>query len=561
MSAAFTPPAVGGSSATMSIAVPDFLVADRSLDMTGIGTGTATTTLTPIMVPTEEWSIDGVYWFSVATTPSNARGYLDIEATCGDLVKHAYFGSTGTATPAEAWIELPPGPCTATVAFDGVDGWSGTGDGPVAFVVPSFTQVWLEVSTADGPSSGGLIRGGIPAHIVAHVAGTNGVDPTAGSMTVTDLLTGAVLGSGPIDPATGTFALDTPPLASGVHVFRAEYGGDAGTVGSARSWTQPVDGEPPVGTAHIEGNAVATSFPEARLVLDATDATSSVVAVHLSNDPAVGPGGELASGEAREPSAWLGWPLPGGDGVKHVYVQWRDTVGNWSVPRVVTVILDRAAPSLGAPTGRLAGTGASMSGSRIPVEVSWSASDPASGVARYEVRRSTDGGAWVPVTTTLTRNRFTTQLTPGHAYRFTVRAIDRAGNWAAWVTGPSFRLAGVQQSSSLVRWRGSWTRTSGSAWWGGSARTSTQAGATASVTFTGRSFAWITRLAPARGVAGVYVDGVKVATVDLRAASTRDRRFAWTGRWSTSATRTVTIRVSGTPGRPRVDVDGFAWTR
>jgi hypothetical protein len=47
------------------------------------------------------------------------------------------------------------------------------------------------------------------------------------------------------------------------------------------------------------------------------------------------------------------------------------------------------------------------------------------------------------------------------------------------------------------------------------------------------------------------------ATVDLYSATTLRQRIVWSANYSTSATRTVTIKVLGTSGRPRVDVDGF----
>ena len=52
-----------------------------------------------------------------------------------------------------------------------------------------------------------------------------------------------------------------------------------------------------------------------------------------------------------------------------------------------------------------------------------------------------------------------------------------------------------------------------------------------------------------------------VATIDLGAATTSARRLVWVGRWPTSARRTVTVRVLGTVGRPRVDLDGFVVLR
>ena len=53
------------------------------------------------------------------------------------------------------------------------------------------------------------------------------------------------------------------------------------------------------------------------------------------------------------------------------------------------------------------------------------------------------------------------------------------------------------------------------------------------------------------------MNGVYKATVDLYSATTKKQLIAWSANYSTSATRTLTIKVLGTSGRPRVDVDGF----
>jgi hypothetical protein len=64
-------------------------------------------------------------------------------------------------------------------------------------------------------------------------------------------------------------------------------------------------------------------------------------------------------------------------------------------------------------------------------------------------------------------------------------------------------------------------------------------------------------MSPSRGIAVVRVDGVKVATIDLYRASLRTRVVVWTYSWDSAATHRVKIRVLGTSGRPRVDVDAF----
>jgi hypothetical protein len=69
--------------------------------------------------------------------------------------------------------------------------------------------------------------------------------------------------------------------------------------------------------------------------------------------------------------------------------------------------------------------------------------------------------------------------------------------------------------------------------------------------------AWVSTKAPSRGIAVVRVDGVKVATIDLYRASLRTRVVVWTYSWDSTATHRVTVRVLGTSGRPRIDVDAF----
>ena len=53
------------------------------------------------------------------------------------------------------------------------------------------------------------------------------------------------------------------------------------------------------------------------------------------------------------------------------------------------------------------------------------------------------------------------------------------------------------------------------------------------------------------------MNGTKVATVDLYAPTSQTKQVVWSQDWSTSARRTIQVRVAGTPGRSRVDVDGF----
>jgi hypothetical protein len=57
----------------------------------------------------------------------------------------------------------------------------------------------------------------------------------------------------------------------------------------------------------------------------------------------------------------------------------------------------------------------------------------------------------------------------------------------------------------------------------------------------------------------VYVDGTRVATVDLRSSTTLYRNAIWTKSWSTSAKHTVKIVVVGTSGRPAITTDALVY--
>jgi hypothetical protein len=226
----------------------------------------------------------------------------------------------------------------------------------------------------------------------------------------------------------------------------------------------------------------------------------------------------------------------------------------------ITVRLDAYPPVARAPTSAfVAATG--LDPSTIPVRVSWAAAtDQGRGVAGYELERYL-GVAWVSVPLAkATDTSVTVVLAPGKVYRFRVRAVDRAGNVSAWATAGAFRLGAVQETSTAVLRKGHWTASFAPAYYGGRAMSSQVVGAAARITFTGQQVAWVSTVGPTRGQARVYVDGAYVRTVDLRSSSIAARRIVYVRSWTSSGTHTLEIRVVGTSGRPRVDVDAFLST-
>ena len=172
------------------------------------------------------------------------------------------------------------------------------------------------------------------------------------------------------------------------------------------------------------------------------------------------------------------------------------------------------------------------------------------------MQRSRDGGAYQAFAS-VTTTTLPISIAPGHSDRFRVRARDRAGNLGAWVTGSAARASRTQETSTAFTWKGTWRRGESTHYSALAERFATAGGASVSYSFTGRAVAWVTTVAPDRGIARVYVDGVLVKTFDAGMVSTQFRYVAFAKTWSASGFHTIRIVVDGTAGRPRVGVDAL----
>ncbi len=146
---------------------------------------------------------------------------------------------------------------------------------------------------------------------------------------------------------------------------------------------------------------------------------------------------------------------------------------------------------------------------------------------------------------------------PGTASTWSMKAYDYAGNTRT--SSASFTPVILQETSAARS--GTWTTRSSTSYLGGTSYSSGSKGASLSWTFTGRSASWLVSRASTSGQAYVYVDGTKVATVDLKSATTSYRQAIWTMAWSSSAKHTVKIVVVGTSGRPTVTTDGLVYIK
>jgi hypothetical protein len=194
----------------------------------------------------------------------------------------------------------------------------------------------------------------------------------------------------------------------------------------------------------------------------------------------------------------------------------------------------------------------------VPVTVKWSATSN-TGISKYVIWTSMNGGAWVDTTMRLSSaaaTSVTLKLTPGTSYRFGVAAITPAGVRSDYAYSAVFSPKVFDDNN--VRTSTGWSRYNWTSAYGGSGLTSSTAGASASFTFTGRGVALVAPKFSTAGQVYVYVDGNYVQTVDLYAASTSPMATAFGWFWNAAGTHTVTLKVAGTAGRPRVDIDAFA---
>ena len=201
--------------------------------------------------------------------------------------------------------------------------------------------------------------------------------------------------------------------------------------GTALSVT--VDALPPTGSVRINNNTASTRLPKVTLALTATDA-SGVAAMCISN---------TASCTAWQPFApTKAWTLAPGDGLKDVYVRFRDRVGNVTAgPIQGQILLDGTAP--GNPTTVTSSSHAPSGWSaERTVAIQWAgATDAGSGVSGYSLRwdrLSSTVPDTVADTTAVTATSLS--LPDGATHYVHLRTVDKAGNWSASAVhfGPFF---------------------------------------------------------------------------------------------------------------------------
>ena len=437
-----------------------------------------------------------------------------------------------------------------------------------------YTVEWaaghLVISTAlaDGMAAGNVIR----VYDSFENSGTTyyyGLRPNVGNTSIYTLaLHSASAGSyqgagGPVavvrrnpagQPAFISFATGANPNQwDGVVVGNDNSG--AGTYNLYR------DTAAPSGTVSIDGGAAATNSTSATLTLSATNPTAGdpVLDMRISTDGTMDTEPWVAYNTSASAT------LPSGDGTKTVLAQFRNGAGVTSAVVSDTILLDQTAPTVSSapnPKFLTPNTLQSLAGV-TPLRVSWADNDGAgSGICNTQLQVSLNGGAFTDVTLpSPTATGVNIRQTPSNTAtrRYQVKVTDCAGNPTAFVAGRTYKLLIFQETSGSITYStpGNWAQVADANAAGGGRKASTTAASSASLSFTGRGVAWVSRRGPTLGGAHVLIDGSPVGTVNLNKVSVQDRRVVFGQTGLTNAPHVLKVTVDGTAGHPEVDVDDF----
>jgi hypothetical protein len=234
------------------------------------------------------------------------------------------------------------------------------------------------------------------------------------------------------------------------------------------------------------------------------------------------------------------------------------------------------APPVAAPPGAALVRGSRTTPTGVPIRLSWAPAADQSPITGYELGEVTAGAAppvdpapmppadpaVAPPVTVVAATRGTvrtaTRIIPFAAPRsYAVRAKDAPGNVGEWAAAAPVEAVVVQESSAAVQRSAGWLGYASSYALGGKATSATRAGTWMRHSFTGRGIALVGPKGPGRGRAEIRLDGVLVSTVETRAATAGSRWLLYAAAVDPAVPHTIEVRLLGTAGRPRVDVDAF----
>jgi subtilisin len=214
-----------------------------------------------------------------------------------------------------------------------------------------------------------------------------------------------------------------------------------------------------------------------------------------------------------------------------------------AVQATMTLHVDRHVPTVNDLQATIQ-RGASL-GSAIPLNLSWSGDDGDGTILHYLLRRRSGNESWQTYTISPSTAGAVKLIAPRIPTTFQVRAVDTVGNASHWLA-LDLKVAIRDSSRSTITYSGPWMSDAAASAWHGSLKTSHHRGASAQTTFSGRGVAWVAQVGPDMGTAAVFLDGVRVETVDLSAGAIGARRMVYASAALDPATQhTLRIKVKG----------------
>jgi len=237
--------------------------------------------------------------------------------------------------------------------------------------------------------------------------------------------------------------------------------------------------------------------------------------------------------------------VPNGEHV--IQITALDDAGNRQpANQTVDVVVDKVSPVFTSYPLLLLHTG-QVTMDAIPVRFTWTASDRGTGLAQIRVGYGDTCCFWLSPTST--------------KHDFTV-ASGSLRNWRVWVEDGVGRFARAARQVVIepvaqkhITRVGNWPTREVEGAINDDERVSSTQGDRLVVKVTGRSVAWVTSKGPQRGVADVYVDQRKVATVDLFAEALSPSRSVWTSKLGRASAHRITIVNRSPKSRSAVGLD------
>ena len=279
-------------------------------------------------IASKHWQKDNdpLFIWEPPPTGSDIAGYsYALDATPDDVIDTA---ATSWNVATSGLKILSDGMHTFSVkAVNGL-GHSGA---PISF------ELWVDTLPPQllqyAPGPGALLHAASPSLTAGLADAGSGVDAASLELRVNG---GAATAS--FDPATGTMTTAGGPWKEGANSLELRASDLAGNAVTPLVWTVTVDTLPPTGTLTINAGAIMTTSAFVSLSLNASDVTSGVERLLISNE-------ELA-GYIEEPYVALRelWKLHPVRGIHTVYVKFADHAGNVSAPVSDTIELALLSP-------------------------------------------------------------------------------------------------------------------------------------------------------------------------------------------------------------------------